>query len=93
MAFEKTRAFVFVKLAYYVWSSLRINFPNLRFKDLHFFRLIMDGSRTKKSLAKSFFARPKIFSFENFYEDFEFFSENYGVRSKILSFVTTILCS
>ena len=94
MVFEKTPMFVFRKV-----SILQIKFPNLRFEDIHFFRIFVNISRTKKSSAEDFFVReivrPKIFFFENFYEDFEiFFSENvlFGrrfFRSLLTFFVRT----
>ena len=39
--------------------------------------MIVNISRTKNFLAENFFARPKIFLFENFCKDFEFFSETF----------------
>ena len=61
------------------WSSSRIKFPNLRFKDFHFFRIFANISRTKKNLRpKILFVRPKIvFSSEIFTKIFNFFSKTF----------------
>ena len=75
------------------WSLLRVNFPNLRFEDFHFFGIFVNILRMKKSSAENFFARPRIFFIRKFFEDFGFFSEIFCVRPKIFLFVTNIFSS
>ena len=71
MVFKKTLAFVFHEIGL-LWSLLQIKFPNLHFKDFLFFRIFVNILQTKNLWSN-------IFLFGNFYEDFEFFSENFFV--------------
>ena len=76
----KTRVFVFCKIGI-LWSSLRVNFLNVRFEDFPFFRIIVNILRTKKFAAEDFFYST-IFT-----EILNFSSENFCVWPKIFFFV------
>ena len=64
MDFGKTRTFVFREIGI-LWSSLRITFPKLRFKDFPV-KNIRKYFTNKKMFGRNFFARPKNFLFGNF---------------------------
>ena len=76
MNFGKTRMFGFREIGI-AWSLLRVNFPNLRFEDFHFFGIFVNILRMKKSSAENFFVRPRIFFIRKFLRRFWIFFRNF----------------